>query len=195
MARIIDPPWDECDQLPTPLTDGERQVIGLFDQKLPSEWEIYVQPHLNGLRPDIVLLHPGLGVAVFEVKDWNLGAMQYYTEEDGFGRPVLWASDKNGRRFSREADNPINKILLYEKELFEIYCPRLDGLDVGSLPPGLSSRARLNWKSSASSSRFGNRTTRCKNTCITTRFRVLSGCRPATSEVSFPRVGDTPPST
>ena len=137
MARIIDPPWDECDQLPTPLTDGERQVIGLFDQKLPSEWEIYVQPHLNGLRPDIVLLHPGLGVAVFEVKDWNLGAMQYYTEEDGFGRPVLWACDKNGRRFSREADNPINKILLYEKELFEIYCPRLDGAGRGVITAGL----------------------------------------------------------
>ena len=34
--------------------------------------------NLNGLRPDIVPLHPGVGVAVFEVKDWDLGAMQYY---------------------------------------------------------------------------------------------------------------------
>ena len=74
-VRIFDPPRDEFDQLPTPLTDGERRVIDLFDQKLPTEWEIYVQPHLNGLRPDIVLLHPGVGVAVFEVKGLGSGRL------------------------------------------------------------------------------------------------------------------------
>lgn len=135
--RIIDPPRDQFGELPTRLTRGEQQVIDLFDQKLPAKWEIYVQPHLNGLRPDIVLLNPGVGVAVFEVKDWDLGAMQYYAEQDRFGRPVLWASDKNGRRFSREADNPINKILLYERELFELYCPRLDGAGRGVVTAGL----------------------------------------------------------
>ena len=127
MTRIIDPPRDQFGQLPTPLTPGERQVINLFDQKLPAQWEIYVQPHLNGLRPDIVLLHPGVGVAVFEVKDWNLGAMQYYAKEDGIGNCTLWARGQNGKRFSRERDNPINKLLLYKRELFELYCPRLDG--------------------------------------------------------------------
>ena len=124
--RIIEPSWDRLDQLLTPLTDGERKVIGLFDQDLPAEWEIYVQPHLNGLRPDIVLLHPSVGVAVFEVKDWDLGAMQYYASENRAGQYVLMARDKNGKEFSREADNPIRKILLYEDELFHLYCPRLD---------------------------------------------------------------------
>lgn len=47
MERRIDPPRNSFDQLPTPLTDGERRVIGLFDQKLRPEWEIYVQPHLK----------------------------------------------------------------------------------------------------------------------------------------------------
>ena len=127
MTRVIDPPRDQLIALPTPLTDGERRVIDLFDQKLAAEWEIYVQPHLNGLRPDIVLLHPRVGVAVFEVKDWDLGAMQYYAKEDGIGNRALWACDQNGKHFSRERDNPINKILLYKRELFELYCPRLDG--------------------------------------------------------------------
>ena len=127
MARIIDPPRAQFEELPTPLTDGERQVIDLFDRKLPAEWEIYVQPHLNGLRPDIVLLHPRVGVAVFEVKDWNLGAMRYYAREDGIGNCTLWARGQNGKHFSRERDNPINKLLLYKRELFELYCPRLDG--------------------------------------------------------------------
>ena len=127
MTRVIDPPRDQFVTLPTRLTDGERRVIDLFDQKLAAEWEIYVQPHLNGLRPDIVLLHPSVGVAVFEVKDWDLGAMQYYAKEDGVGNRALWACDQNGKHFPRERDNPINKILLYKRELFELYCPRLDG--------------------------------------------------------------------
>ena len=71
--RIVEPPRDQLDQLLTPLTDGERKVIDLFDQKLSAEWEIYVQPHLNGLRPDIVLLHPRVGVAVFEVTQIVVG--------------------------------------------------------------------------------------------------------------------------
>ena len=54
MHRIIDPPKDQWDLLPTPLTSGERQIAVLFDANLPSEWEMYVQPHLNGLRPDLV---------------------------------------------------------------------------------------------------------------------------------------------
>ena len=126
MARIIDPSRDKLDQLLTPLTDGERKVIDLFDQKLPAEWEIYVQPHLNGLRPDIVLLHPGVGIGVFEIKDWDLAAIEYYARDDGAGHCVLMGRDKNGRDFSRQADNPINKILLYEDELLHLYCPRLD---------------------------------------------------------------------
>jgi hypothetical protein len=126
MARVIDPPREQHDKLLTPLTDGERRVIDLFDANLQPDWEIYVQPHLNGLRPGIVLLHPGVGVAVFEVKDWDLAAMQYYAESIGSGRQVLMARDGSGKTFSREAENPINKILLYKEELFDLYCPRLD---------------------------------------------------------------------
>ena len=35
-------------------------------------WGIYEQPHLNGDRPDFVLLHPERGIVVIEVKDWDL---------------------------------------------------------------------------------------------------------------------------
>ena len=76
-SRIISPPREEWENLPTPLTDGERQVGEFFDRHLPAGWEIYVQPHLNGLQPDFVLLHPDIGVAVYEVKDWNPVASIY----------------------------------------------------------------------------------------------------------------------
>ncbi len=76
MVRVISPPLSQLDSLPTPLTEGERQVLRLFDNALPESWEIYVQPFLNGLRPDFVLLNPAVGIAVFEVKDWSIGAYE-----------------------------------------------------------------------------------------------------------------------
>ena len=107
MERHIDPPQEQWERLPTPLTPGERKVFELFDEKLPLEWEMYVQPHLNGLRPDLVLLNSYAGIAVYEIKDWNLNSIQYSIQ-------------------SETTKNPINKIKLYEEELLELYCPRLN---------------------------------------------------------------------
>ena len=126
MARIIDPPKVQFSKLPTPLTAGELRVVELFDANLPPEWEIYVQPHLNGLRPDIVLLHPHVGIAVFEIKDWDLEAMHYYSEAAKNGGRILMARDQDGNAF-RVRVNPVDKIHLYKKEIFDLYCPRLDG--------------------------------------------------------------------
>ena len=106
--RIIDPPEDQWDRLPTPLTPGEREVFELFKEVLPLEWEMYIQPHLNGLRPDLVLLNPYAGIAVFEVKDWSLNTLQYSI------------------RYNWATQSPINQIKLYEDEIFNLYCPRLD---------------------------------------------------------------------
>ena len=107
MRRCIDPPKDQWDLLPTPLTTGERAVAELFDAKLPSEWEMYVQPHLNGLRPDLILLNPAAGIAVFEVKDWTLGTLQYKVSRSSI-------------------QNPICQVQLYEEEIYNLYCPRLN---------------------------------------------------------------------
>ena len=123
-ARVIEPPRNQLDKLLTPLTDGERKVVDLFDEKLHVDWEIYVQPHLNGLRPDIVLLNPRVGIAVFEIKDWHLAP--YEAGTDPAGNAILVGHDASGRRFSRRASDPVNQILLYKEELFELYCPRLD---------------------------------------------------------------------
>lgn len=89
-SRLISPPREDWNVLPTPLTTGERQVAEFFDRYLPEGWEIYVQPHLNGLQPDFVLLHPDIGVAVYEVKDWNPNASHYYVESEA-RKPVLKA--------------------------------------------------------------------------------------------------------
>ena len=108
MARHIDPPQEQWDRLPTPLTPGESKVFKLFDEKLSLEWEMYIQPHLNGLRPDLVLLNPTVGIAVFEIKDWSLTTIQNIIEAN------------------RTTQNPFNQIKRYKEEILELYCPRLN---------------------------------------------------------------------
>ena len=122
--RFVSPPREELGRLRQPLTAGEKIVFDFFDRHLALEWEIYIQPHLNGLRPDFVLLNSNVGIAVFEVKDWDLDAMNYQAEEKiGFG-PTLCAR-KDGISFSRESDNPVKKVSQYKDEIFNLYCPRL----------------------------------------------------------------------
>jgi len=40
-----------------------------LDQHLPEGWEIHVRPPLNGLVPDLVVLHPQHGAAVYAVEE------------------------------------------------------------------------------------------------------------------------------
>jgi hypothetical protein len=125
MSRFISPPIDQLDELRQPLTRGERLVLDFFHTHLQLEWEIYLQPHLNGLRPDLVLLHPGVGIAVFEVKDWDLDAMDYWVEARPGKSPILLAG-RDGKRFSLQSENPVEKVCRYKQELYELYCPRLN---------------------------------------------------------------------
>jgi hypothetical protein len=124
IPRVVCPPLSELDTLRQPLTEGERIVLDYFLASLPSSWEIYIQPHLNGLRPDFILLHPERGIAVYEVKDWNLDAMDYFVEQE-YHRPPRLMARRDGRTFSIEEHNPVAKIALYKEEIFSLYCPRL----------------------------------------------------------------------
>lgn len=125
--RVISPPKSELAELTSSLTPGEREVVEFFDRNLPIAWEIYIQPYLNGLRPDIVLLHPRVGIAVFEIKDWNLNAMRYEVISNKDDHPKLWATHyKTGKSFSMEKDNPIRKAKIYKDEVINLYCPRLN---------------------------------------------------------------------
>ena len=105
--RIIDPPKDQWRRLPTPLMPGEDTVYNLFNDTLPLDWEMYIQPYLNGLRPDLVLLNPNAGIAVFEVKDWIFSTIEKCVKSE------------------YRIQNPLEKISLYKNHLLEIYCPRL----------------------------------------------------------------------
>ena len=120
----INPPLSELDSLRQQLTPGERAVLDFFANNLNSGWEIYIQPHLNGLRPDFVLLNPMSGVAVVEVKDWDLDALNYYYETDERGAPRLCAT-RDGKTFSRAKDDPVVKIQIYKNMLADLFSPNI----------------------------------------------------------------------
>lgn len=122
MLRTVHPPKDQLNKLRQPMTPGERTVFDIFDRHLSEDWEIYIQPHLNGLRPDFVLMNPNVGIAVIEVKDWNLDAMRYFVKTHKTGLKELYA-EKDRKIFPVE--NPFIKIKNYKNAIFEIYCPRL----------------------------------------------------------------------
>ena len=123
MERVVSPSREALKNLRQPLTDGEWLVFNFFDRYLDPAWEIYIQPHLNGLRPDFVLLNPNVGIAVFEVKDWDFNAMSYFIETTKTGVPQLLAND--GFNSFLIKDNPIEQLYRYKREMFELYCPRL----------------------------------------------------------------------
>jgi len=125
MARLISPPKDQLSLLRQPLTPGEVKVLEFFDHHLESGWEIYLQPHLNGLRPDVVLLHPHVGIAVFEVKDWDLQAIRRWLS-DRPGRSPILLGERDGKTFSLQSQNPVEKVYLYKDEIRTLYCPRLE---------------------------------------------------------------------
>jgi UvrD-like helicase C-terminal domain/AAA domain len=84
-SRII-PSWDQIKNFNQPLQDGEVCLLKFLDAELPRDenfndaddialyngWLIFVQPYLNGSRPDVVIFNPHVGVQIIEVKDWNL---------------------------------------------------------------------------------------------------------------------------
>ncbi|WP_019627828.1 hypothetical protein [Thioalkalivibrio sp. AKL10] len=116
---------DQLSTLRTPLTPGELRTLEVLAENLGSRWEIYIQPHLNGLRPDFVLLNEEVGIVVVEVKDWDLDRLEYFYREDSRrDRPTLCATD-GARTFSKSRDDPIIKLQEYKRAVFDLFCPRL----------------------------------------------------------------------
>lgn len=119
--RVVSPPAHEHASLRQPLTPGERLVFEFFDRLLAIEWEIYVQPFLNGVRPDFVLVNPAVGIAVYEIKDWDLDAMEY-TPAAGRDDAALRVNDGE-QSFLKES--PLAQLRRYRKEIAGLYLPHL----------------------------------------------------------------------
>ena len=111
-SRIF-PDWNELNTLKTPLTKGEMTLAKYLDEHLPLSWEIYIQPYLNGDRPDIVILNPNVGMGFFEVKDWN---PKYYLKEND----DLFVKGSSGKH---PIPSPHSQVNRYRDNLIRLYLP------------------------------------------------------------------------
>ncbi len=66
------PDLENIDRLTVPPTDGERHLLSVLREALDDSYEVYFNPYLDGDRPDLIVLKPGCGAMIIEVKDWNL---------------------------------------------------------------------------------------------------------------------------
>lgn len=90
--------------------DGELALINFLETALDDSFEIFVQPFINGDRPDVVVLREKSGVLIFEVKDWNL---------------VSYRIDHN-KNWKLERENqwiksPLQQVFAYKKNLFDLH--------------------------------------------------------------------------
>ena len=105
--RVIYPDKNKWAELE--LSKEKKIVYNRFNaDDFPIEWEMYIRPHLNGLRPDLVLLHSKFGIAVYE----------FIQEKD---QQIIIETIESDITIN----NPFIKVELYEKELLDFYCPRL----------------------------------------------------------------------
>lgn len=85
------------------LTSGERYTLDQKLRKLLNNEDcfVYVQPNINSLRPDFVVIGKSFGVLIIEVKDWS---------EDFIlsSNPII-VNCENGR-----FKNPIDQVETYE---------------------------------------------------------------------------------
>ena len=85
------------------LTDGEKYTLDQKLKKILAEDEcfIYVQPLINGLKPDFILIGKTFGIIIIEVKDWS----DNYIES---ANPQIVTCD------SKKYKNPNSQVKMYE---------------------------------------------------------------------------------
>ena len=108
------PSLEEINFFRVPLTSGERHLVDFllsyFDDD--DNYEIYVQPFLNGDRPDFVIVRPDAGALVIEVKDWNL---KHYQNSNG--GTSAWKLIKNDASIR----SPLAQVEAYKRNLYNLH--------------------------------------------------------------------------
>jgi hypothetical protein len=141
MSSRVFPDWEQIHSLKPPLTDGELELAKFLDENLPTAWEIYLQPYLNGDKPDLVILNPSIGLVIFEVKDWDLKS--YHSKQECFfdqktnqirNRISHFVTDSCG---TYPIQSPISQVERYRENLINFYLPQIGG-EIDSNPKNLS---------------------------------------------------------
>lgn len=111
MAKLY-PDLANIDRLTVPPTDGERHLLMVLLDTLDDTYEVYFNPYLDGDRPDVIVLKPGCGALIIEVKDWNLNHYQVDIKNQ-------WRYDGKVIR------SPQQQVFRYKENLFNLHLPLL----------------------------------------------------------------------
>lgn len=117
MKNRLYPTWGEIEKFHNPLTEGEEKLARFLDDTLPEGWMVFLEPYLNGSRPDIVVFNPQIGVMIYEVKDWNLNFYHWKGEQ-------LFVNDAKGSYPINEKD-PRKQVNHYKTKIIEQLVPQL----------------------------------------------------------------------
>jgi hypothetical protein len=132
-SRLI-PSWEQIKDFKQPLTDGEAYLLKYLDDTLKKDdtfkeggdktkyngWLIFVQPFLNGSRPDIIIFNPNVGVQIIEVKDWNLN--NYFFDKNSLGKWDFYVSDSKGKY---PIKSPVKQTEYYKDKLTGQLIPQI----------------------------------------------------------------------
>lgn len=122
MNGRIFPSISELRTLHNQLEPGEWALLNFLDKNLKKDpndlridnleeykgWLIFVQPYLNGARPDIIIFRPSVGAMIFEIKDWNIDNFIFREDEK------LCYKDAQGE-YPKES--PVSQVEYYKKKI------------------------------------------------------------------------------
>ena len=118
------------------LSSAFINVIEFFEKNTSEKWELYSKPFLNGLQPDIILLNPAVGIALYSILDIT---------NDKF--PILEDTKFHNieNKHRKIIEGHISKLNLTKEEIIRLYCPRLGGkkngmavIDAGIIFPNVN---------------------------------------------------------
>ncbi|NUY82472.1 UvrD-helicase domain-containing protein [Flavobacterium sp. MAH-1] len=135
MNNRIFPTWEQIKEFKQPLTDGELYLLNYLNQNLERDqdfqsgndlanyngWLIFVQPFLNGSRPDIIIFNPKVGVQIIEVKDWNLNYYSFERDE----KSNKWNFTVSDSKGTYPIKSPIKQVEYYKEKLLGQLIPQL----------------------------------------------------------------------
>lgn len=118
MAQMF-PSFEKIHKLrPTP-TAGEHFLLEHLYNSLDESYEIYYQPHVYGMYPDIVVLRPQHGMLIIEVKDWDLNHYNIDTENSE------WTVYATNITEYVEIRSPSEQVNHYKNMFYSLYSPLL----------------------------------------------------------------------
>lgn len=107
---IIYPSFNDIQKLKVKPEQSELYLLKYFEENLSNTIEVYFQPYLNGDNPDIILIEKDVGVAIVEVKDWDLNS--YYLDENG-----EWHVKNNNAKIK----SPFKQVFQYKDNMFSLH--------------------------------------------------------------------------